>query len=86
MKQLLAAVLLFAAASAVASEDITSVYNVPRELFDCRIYQVTSAKFLGPSSFIVVRCPNSSTDVQEQVGKQTRRTIVLDNVKYIESN
>lgn len=55
------------------SVELTSKFNIPKELSDCKIYFVGTNRGSG---LTVVRCPNSSTTTSYKQGKATR-TITL---------
>lgn len=59
-----------------SSVELTSKYNIPQELSDCKIYFVGANNGTG---ITVVRCPNSSTTTSYKQGKATRSVTVVED-------
>lgn len=53
--------------------------KLPDELRDCKTFYIQDSKL---ANLYVMRCPNSTTSVQHQSGKQTIRTVTIDGVEY----
>lgn len=62
------------------TKEATPNYELPREMSDCRIYEVCYTD--GNDCIIAVRCPNSTTSTTYTVGKSTATVVTIDGVEY----
>lgn len=83
----LVAVLMLAACDDTdpgSQRDVTSKYNLPESMKDCKIYYMSGSSSVR--EITVIRCPNSSTAANTVVssGKSTRidAVVVIDGVQY----
>ena len=62
------------------TEEATTHYELPREMSDCRIYDVCYKD--GDNCIKAVRCPNSTASTTYMVGKSTATVVTIDGVEY----